>query len=187
MQLRLGLPEKVSAILSRQWGDVRRRALEAVAVEACRSGALTNDQVREWLGFETLLDVEAPLKPHQAAGADAPIASPDRDFVRVGRSRIQGRGVFAKRRIPRGTRVIEYIGDRVPLASLMVRVGDGASTPIYALRLNETTAIDGSLNGNDARFVNHSCAPNCEVYVFDDHAYVYAMAEIVTGCRGPIR
>jgi SET domain-containing protein len=110
-----------------------------------------------------------------------PAGSPDRDFVRVGRSRIAGQGAFAKRRIPKGTRVIEYTGARVPLATLLAEVTAGTATPIYALRWNETTAIDGARGGNEARFINHSCEPNCEVYVIDDRAYVYAMEDIARG------
>ncbi len=107
--------------------------------------------------------------------------SANRDFVRVGRSRIHGKGVFAKRRIPRGTRVIEYAGARVPVTQLFVEMAEGAPPPVYSIRLNETMVIDGARGGNDARFINHSCDPNCEAYVFDDHVYIYAMREIARG------
>jgi hypothetical protein len=105
----------------------------------------------------------------------------NRDFIRVGRSRIEGKGVFAKRKIPRGTRIIEYAGARVPLERLLVESTDGHHSQVYLFRLNESTIIDGSVNGNDARFINHSCEPNCEAYVFDDRIYIYAMREIVRG------
>jgi SET domain-containing protein len=82
---------------------------------------------------------------------------PDRDFIRVGRSRIEGKGVFAKRKIPRGSRIIEYIGTRVPVAKLFAAVpGDGKPAAVYAFRLNDTTVIDGARGGNDSRFINHS-------------------------------
>jgi SET domain-containing protein len=107
---------------------------------------------------------------------------PDRDFIRVGRSRIEGKGVFAKRKIPRGSRIIEYIGTRVPVAKLFAAVpGDGKPAAVYAFRLNDTTVIDGARGGNDSRFINHSCDPNCETYCFDDHLYVYAMRDITRG------
>jgi SET domain-containing protein len=105
----------------------------------------------------------------------------DRDFIRVGKSRIQGRGVSAKRKIPKGTRIIEYVGERVPVSQFMVEVLGGKPASIYAFRLNESFVIDGARDGNDARFINHSCEPNCEVYVFDDRAYVYAMRDIKRG------
>lgn len=108
-------------------------------------------------------------------------AQPNRDFVRVGRSRIIGKGVFAKRKIPRGTRIIEYTGERVPLENLLVEVVAGRISPVYTFRLNETTVIDGARNGNESRFINHSCEPNCEAYSFDDRMYIYAMRDIVRG------
>ena len=96
----------------------------------------------------------------------------NRDFIRVGLSRIAGTGVFAIRRIPRGTRIIEYTGKRIPI---------GESTSRYTIALDETTAIDGDQGGNDARFVNHGCEPNCEAYVFDGRAYLYAMRDVAHG------
>ena len=105
----------------------------------------------------------------------------DRDFIRVGKSRIEGTGVFAKRNIPKGTRIIEYMGMRKSLSRLLVEISEGNPTHIYTFRLSEHTVIDGALNGNDARFINHSCTPNCEAYTFDDKVYIYAMRDIKRG------
>lgn len=105
----------------------------------------------------------------------------NRDFIRVGKSRIEGTGVFAKRRIPRGTRIIEYTGEHVLINELYRGVEAGSQSHTYAFALNDTTAIDGSRNGNDARFFNHSCDPNCESYIFDGRAYIYAMRDILRG------
>jgi SET domain-containing protein len=105
----------------------------------------------------------------------------DRDFIRVGRSRIQGTGVFAKRKIPQGSRIIEYLGKRVPVSQFVIEINAGKPVNMYAFRVSNGTVIDGGRNGNDARFFNHSCEPNCEAYVFDDRAYFYAMRDIVRG------
>lgn len=104
----------------------------------------------------------------------------DRDFIRVDRSSIEGTGVFAKQQIPKGTRIVEYTGERVPMEQLY-RVVEAGASRVYTLALDQTTAIDGTRNGNEARFFNHSCAPNCEAYVFDDRAYLYAMRDIASG------
>ncbi len=66
MQVTIDLPEDISASLERRWGDVSRRALEAIAVEGYRTGALTESQVRRVLGFETRFQVHALLKQHKA-------------------------------------------------------------------------------------------------------------------------
>lgn len=105
----------------------------------------------------------------------------DRDFTRVGRSRIEGTGLFAKRKIPKGARIIEYTGARVPSDAVVAVATEGPRAAVYAFRLNETTIIDGACGGNDARFVNHSCAPNCEALCFDDHMYFYALRDITRG------
>jgi uncharacterized protein len=105
----------------------------------------------------------------------------DRDFVRVGRSRIEGRGVFARRKIPKGTRIIEYKGKRRPLADLFTERAEEKAARVYAFSLRADTVIDGAIGGNESRFVNHSCEPNCEAYTFDDRAYIYAMRDIGRG------
>ena len=105
----------------------------------------------------------------------------DRDFIRVGRSPIEGRGIFAKRRIHRGARIIEYRGERVAADRLLAPAGGPEFARVYTFRLNETVVIDGARGGNASRFINHSCAPNCEAYAFDDRLFIYAMVDIARG------
>jgi len=107
----------------------------------------------------------------------------DRDFIQVHPSGIHGMGVFAKRAIPRGTRVIEYAGRRFAKVDLLEAAQRGERTLTYVLNLDAERAIDGAEQGNEARFVNHSCEPNCEVYVFDDTPYLYAMQDIIAGAE----
>ncbi len=65
MSVTIELPEDISAALEGQWDNVPRRSLEAIAVEAYRTGALTESQIRRLLGFETRFQVHALLKEHQ--------------------------------------------------------------------------------------------------------------------------
>jgi predicted HTH domain antitoxin len=65
MTVTIDLPEDISAALEGRWDNVPRRSLEAIAVEAYRTGALTESQIRRLLGFETRLQVYALLKEHQ--------------------------------------------------------------------------------------------------------------------------
>lgn len=69
----------------------------------------------------------------------------DRDFVRVGRSRIEETGVFAKRRIQRGAPIIEYTGARVRADRLLAHTDGDQPSRIYTFRLSETIVIDGAL------------------------------------------
>lgn len=65
MRVTIQLPDDISAALEGQWDDIPRRSLEAIAVEAYRSGALTESQVRRLLGLETRFQVHALLKEHR--------------------------------------------------------------------------------------------------------------------------
>jgi SET domain-containing protein len=102
----------------------------------------------------------------------------NRDFTRVKTSSIHGSGVFAKRNIPKGTRIFEYAGARVLKSNLATDLAAGLTSLAYVMNLNETTAIDGERGGNDARFINHSCNPNCEVLYFNETPYIYSIRQI---------
>lgn len=104
----------------------------------------------------------------------------DRDLTRVGRSRIAGKGLFAKRVIHKGMRIVEYQGRHLSLLEVMAEHPATAPNP-YLLRLDEGTVIDGADGGSDARFVNHSCAPNCIALAFNRRVYVYALRDIARG------
>lgn len=82
----------------------------------------------------------------------------------VKQSPIHGRGVFAKRRIPAGTRIIEYIGEKISGQEADRRHPTNPDDPFHTFffMLSNGTVIDGAVNGNDARWINHSCDPNCE-------------------------
>jgi predicted HTH domain antitoxin len=65
MDFTISLPEDISDSLEGQWGNVTRHALEAIAVEGYRTGALTEMQVRRLLGLETRFEVHALLREHR--------------------------------------------------------------------------------------------------------------------------
>lgn len=65
MRVTLDLPDDISAALEERWRNIPRQALEALAVEGYRTGALSENQVRRLLGFESRFDVHALLKEHR--------------------------------------------------------------------------------------------------------------------------
>jgi predicted HTH domain antitoxin len=65
MEVTISLPEDISESLQGRWGNVPRHALEAIAVEGYRTGALTETQVRRLLGLETRFEVHGLLKEHK--------------------------------------------------------------------------------------------------------------------------
>jgi len=97
-------------------------------------------------------------------------------------SAIQGSGAFATRRILKGTRIVEYIGERISTEEADERYGDMSKHPHVVLFIvDKRTVIDGGAGGNDARFFNHSCEPNCQTIMEKKRIYVEALHAIEEG------
>lgn len=86
-----------------------------------------------------------------------------------------GRGLFAQERIPKGSFVIEYVGR--PATAKQMHENRGK----YLFWTSATSMIDGHVPENLARFINHSCVPNCEVRVRRRRIYVFALRAIQPG------
>jgi SET domain-containing protein len=82
----------------------------------------------------------------------------------VRNSAIHGRGVFAARRIRAGTTVIEYTGERISWRKALRRHPHDPAQPnhTFYFSLEDGRVIDANVGGNDARWINHGCDPNCE-------------------------
>jgi len=82
----------------------------------------------------------------------------------VKQSPVHGRGVFARRHIPAGTRIIEYTGEKISGDEADRRHPTNPDDPFHTFffMLSNGKVIDGAVNGNDARWINHACDPNCE-------------------------
>jgi SET domain-containing protein len=103
-------------------------------------------------------------------------------FFAVRVSPIQGLGAFALRRIRKGTRIVEYVGERISPEEADARYEDEAAHPhVLLFNVDARTVIDAAVDGNDARFINHSCAPNCEAVDDDGRIYIHALRTIQPG------
>lgn len=91
------------------------------------------------------------------------------------RRSLSGRGLFAQERIPKGSCVIEYLGRPATLKQIKENRGK------YLFWTSETSMIDGNIPANTARFINHSCAPNCEIAIRNRRVYVFALRDIAPG------
>lgn len=99
-------------------------------------------------------------------------------------SAIHGNGVFARRRIAAGDRIIEYKGERIPWpeANRRAEAKGGPLNHTFFFTLADGRVIDGGAQGNDARFINHSCEPNCEAMEHaDGTVHIYALMDIERG------
>lgn len=98
-------------------------------------------------------------------------------------SRIAGKGAFATRKIRKGERLIEYVGERVTHAVADARYDDehDETHHTFLFTVNRTTVIDAAVGGNASRFINHSCDPNCESVIARSRVYIEAIKRIRPG------
>jgi uncharacterized protein len=102
--------------------------------------------------------------------------------VAVRRSPMHGRGVFARVPIREGTRIVEYRGERLTTAQAEARYpDDGSPYHTFLFAIDDDVMVDAARGGNTARWINHSCDPNCEVVLEDGRLYVEAIRDIAPG------
>jgi SET domain-containing protein len=100
----------------------------------------------------------------------------------VRKSPIQGLGVFAMEPIPAGVRLIEYSGERLSPQEADARYPDSDDRHhTYLFAIDDDIVIDAAVGGNDARFINHSCDPNCDAVVEDSRIWIETIRDIAPG------
>src|SRR6202453_799016 len=104
-------------------------------------------------------------------------------LVEVRNSPIHGSGVFALRRIRKGTTIVEYLGDRVSHEEVDERYADKLETDshTFLFTVDSKLVIDAGRNGNEARFINHACDPNCESTIKNKRVFIEAVRTIQPG------
>src|SRR5438270_11007606 len=90
-------------------------------------------------------------------------------------SRIHGTGGFARRDICKGEQVIEYVGEPISKQESLRRC---EANNEYIFTLSDELDVDGNVVWNPARFINHSCAPNCDAEVEADQIWIIANRDI---------
>ncbi|MCJ8749742.1 hypothetical protein PDJAM_G00179760 [Pangasius djambal] len=110
-----------------------------------------------------------------------------KEAVGVYRSAIHGRGLFCKRNIEAGEMVIEYAGNVIRSVLTDKRENYYSSKGIgcYMFRIDDFDVVDATMHGNAARFINHSCEPNCYSRVINvegqKHIVIFALRKIYRG------
>jgi SET domain-containing protein len=104
-------------------------------------------------------------------------------LVEVRDSPLHGLGVFAAHRIRKGTRIIEYAGERVSHAEADRRYEHKAASDAHTFLfvVDSRTVIDAGVDGNEARFINHACEPNCESVIEHRRVFIDALRAIEPG------
>ena len=104
-------------------------------------------------------------------------------YIELRTSAIQGTGAFATRNIKKGTRIIEYLGQRISWRTADKRYDDENMKRhhTFLFTVDEKICIDGAVNGSDARFINHSCDGNCEAITDRKRIFIDARRSIKAG------
>lgn len=103
--------------------------------------------------------------------------------IEVRKSPIAGLGVFATRRIRAGTRIIEYVGELISSDEAARRYDDDAMGQhhTFLFGVEGDMLIDGAVGGNDARYFNHACKPNCEAVMEDGRIFIETLTDVEPG------
>ncbi len=110
-------------------------------------------------------------------------------YIEVRESEIHGTGVFARTKVPKGKKVIEYIGEKITkkeserrsIALIEKNQGSQTDGAVYIFEVNKRYDIDGNIPENTARFINHSCDPNCEPDVIKNRVWLISKRKIKEG------
>ena len=98
------------------------------------------------------------------------------------RSSIQGWGVFSTQPIPKNTRIIDYAGEKITNRESRAREARYLKRGhIWCFKLNRLYVRDAAVGGNVARYINHSCTPNCDTQVIGDTIWSHATRNIRKG------
>ena len=121
---------------------------------------------------------KSPKTPSETAAAPSP-----RGRTQVRRSGIHGKGVFALKAIPAGTRIIEYTGDVITWKEAQRRHPHDPDDPnhTFYFHIDDGRVIDGKYGRNAAKWINHSCQPNCETDEVDGRVFIKAKRAIKPG------
>ena len=108
---------------------------------------------------------------------------PKEPLFEIRRSPIQGVGAFALKRIKKGTLIAEYTGERIGNAEADRRYDDAKMKRhhTFLFIVSSRTVVDAAVGGNDSRFINHSCDPNCETYIQRGQIFIEAIKDIPAG------
>ena len=104
-------------------------------------------------------------------------------YFEIRDSAIQGKGAFATRSIRKGTRIVEYLGQRISWRTADKRYDDENMSRhhTFLFTVDDKTVIDAAVDGNEARFINHSCEPNCEAINDRKRIFIEAIKTIPAG------
>ena len=124
-----------------------------------------------------------PAHTRRATRAKRGRRNPPNPWLVLRQSKIHGRGVYARKYIPKGTRLIEYTGELISNAEADRRYEDEKMSRhhTFLFILNNRWCVDAAVGGNISRFINHKCDPNCVAWIEGKHIWIDALRDIEQG------
>jgi SET domain-containing protein len=118
-----------------------------------------------------------------SSAGQRPDRSEKNEWYEVRKSGVHGYGGFAKRDIPKGTRITEYLGDRISHKEADQRYEDHDENDnhTFLFIVDKRTVIDAGVGGNNARFINHQCDPNCESTIEKGRVWIETIRKVKEG------
>lgn len=117
------------------------------------------------------------------AALEAASPKPGGRRIQVRRSGVHGKGVFAVKPFKKGEMVIEYTGEVITWQEALRRHPHDPAQPdhTFYFHLDDSHVIDGKIDGNAAKWINHACAPNCEAEEDEGRVFIKALRAIKAG------
>ncbi len=107
---------------------------------------------------------------------------------KIKKSKLHGSGLFATQNIKKGSYIIQYKGEKISRNEGNKRSGERIKKfinthkgTVYIFELNNKFDIDGAFSYNSARYINHSCDPNCEIEIKKDEIWIKSVKAIKKG------
>ena len=112
-----------------------------------------------------------------------PATRRDSRRIQTRRSGVHGKGVFALQDLAEGETLIEYVGEVISWPEALRRHPHDPAQPnhTFYFHINETRVIDANVGGNSSRWINHSCAPNCQADEIGERVFIKALRNIAAG------
>lgn len=111
------------------------------------------------------------------------------EHIEIKNSGIHSNGAFALKPIVKGTKIIEYVGRKISKDEAEIIAEKELNThrenvekgAVYIFEVNDEWDVDGNVDWNPAKYINHSCSPNSEVEIEDDRIWIVALRDINVG------